>query len=87
MTTYAKTKKSNLVSRNRPGEIFFITYPPRSRVCIRIYILVSNKKNTPTHKQNAKETKKIEKKETKEERKKEYAIVVINTCEKSNEIR
>ena len=51
-------KKSNLVSGNRPGEIFFITYPPASRMCIRIYIFdFKNKQTSKKEYKKAKETK------------------------------
>ena len=72
------SKKSSLVSGNRPGKIFFITYPSANFLF----------KNTHTHKQKAKQTKE-EKRKTKEtKRGKERENVVANSiCGKSNLIR
>ena len=89
-------RKSCLVSGNRPGENFLITYPPSKLLVYQNICFLFQKKNTHTHthththtqKQKAKETKENRKaKETKEKKEKENAVAVKNTCGKSNGIR
>ena len=54
-------KKSSLVSRSRPGEIFLSVTRPHSRMCIRIYILNFKKQQTNKRKQESKKQKKLKK--------------------------
>ena len=77
-------KRSTFVSRNRPCENFFITYPPAwSNVYQNTHFLL--KKQKLLHKQKAKiQEYKRKATETKEENWKENVVVVNSICGKSN---
>ena len=77
-------KKSSLVSGNRQGENFFITYLLHIRLCIRIYIFCFKHKKH-TQKQETKETKENRKTEkTNEEKENKNVADVNHICGKSS---
>ena len=87
------SKKRSLVSRNRPGENVFVTYPSaKPNVYHNIYFLFQTIKRHPhTNKQtNKSKRNKIENRktiETKGEKKKKNVVFGNNICGKSNDIR
>ena len=56
-----RPKKSSLVSRSRPGEIFLSVTRPHSRMCIRIYILNFKQQQKKKKIKNQKKQKKLKK--------------------------